>query len=68
MGARNRVGIGYRTGTPGYIGWRKSSLESIPELHKRLKIRVQATYSGRIDSFEAIPGLFKSLKIRAVFS
>jgi hypothetical protein len=29
MGARNR---GYRTGPPGYIGWRNSflSLESIP--------------------------------------
>jgi hypothetical protein len=26
MGARNRVGIGYRTGPPGYIGWRKSFL------------------------------------------
>ncbi len=26
MGARNRVGIGYRTGPPGYIGWRYSFL------------------------------------------
>jgi len=43
-------------------------LESIPELHKRLKIRVQATYSGRIDSLESIPGLLKSLKIRALVS
>ncbi len=43
-------------------------MESIPELHKRFKIRVLATYSGRIDSLESIPGLLKSLKIRALVS
>jgi hypothetical protein len=42
------------------------SLEPIPRLHKRLKIR--AGYIGcRINSLESIPGLIKRLKIRAVF-
>ncbi len=40
------------------------SLESIPGLHKRLKIRALATLDGGIDSLESIPGLFKSLKYR----
>jgi hypothetical protein len=71
MWARNRIGIGYRTGTPGSQATKAGgihSLELIPELHKRLKIRVQATYSGRIDSLESIPGLLKSFKIRALVS
>ncbi len=29
---------GYRTGPPGYISWRNSSLESIPGPHTRLKV------------------------------
>jgi hypothetical protein len=37
MGARNRVGIGFRTGPPGYIGWRNSFLG----FYKRLKIRAR---------------------------
>jgi len=43
MGATNQVGIGlsYRP-PPGQIGWRNHSLESIPGLHERLKIRAQA--------------------------
>jgi hypothetical protein len=35
---------GYRTGPPGYIGWR-NSLESIPGPHKRLKIRALCVYN-----------------------
>jgi hypothetical protein len=30
---------GYRTGPPGYIGWRNSFPELIPGPHTRLKIR-----------------------------
>ncbi len=29
MGATNRVGVGYRTGSPGYIGWRNRFLGSL---------------------------------------
>jgi hypothetical protein len=42
MGARTEKEKGYRTGPPGYIGWRNHSLESIPGLHKRLKIWAQS--------------------------
>ncbi len=39
---------GYRTGPPGYIGWPDGihSLESIPGLHKRLKIRTLAYWTN----------------------
>ncbi len=37
---------GYRTGPPGYIGWRSSFLESILGPHTRLKIRGQAHLMG----------------------
>jgi hypothetical protein len=36
VGARNRVGIGCRTGPPGYIVWEIDSLESILGLLKSL--------------------------------
>ncbi len=41
MGARNRVGMGYRTGPPGYIGWRNSFLgiDSWAPYTVRLKMR-----------------------------
>jgi hypothetical protein len=46
---------GYRTGPPGYIGWRNHSLESIPGLHQRLKIRTQyyghCTVPGVLNKF-----------------
>jgi hypothetical protein len=37
---------GYRTGPPGFIGWRAgiNSLESIPGPHTRLKIRAQCSF------------------------
>jgi hypothetical protein len=56
-----------RTGPPGYIGGEIDSSESIPGLHKRLQIRVQAqaTLDIGIFSLESIPGLFKRLQIRA---
>jgi hypothetical protein len=38
----------------------------MPGLHKRLQIRVLATYTGGIDSLESISGLLISLKIRAL--
>ncbi len=46
---------GYRTGPPGYIGWRSSfllidSMESIPELHKRLKIQALKTLFAFFDT------------------
>jgi hypothetical protein len=44
---RNRVGIGCRTGPPGYIGWRIDSLESISELLKCLKIPPHAVANLR---------------------
>jgi hypothetical protein len=42
------------------------SLESIPGLHKRLKIRAQATQPDGIGPLESILGLRKRLKIRAL--
>ena len=41
-------------------------MESIPGLHKRLKIRAQDTKGAGIDSSESVPGLLKRLQIRAL--
>jgi hypothetical protein len=41
-------------------------MESIPGLHKRIKIRAQATKGGGIDYSESVPGLLKRLLIGAL--
>jgi hypothetical protein len=43
---------GYRTGPPGYIGWR------IPGPHTRLKIRAQLCVCGSAESSSACAGLW----------
>jgi hypothetical protein len=48
---------GYRTGPPGYIGWRIHSLESIPGLHTRLKIRALVMVNVMKGGGRALPPL-----------
>ncbi len=58
---------GYRTGLPGYIGWRNSFLgidSGAPYTFKNTGS--EAKQPGGIGSLESILGLLKSLKIRAL--
>ncbi len=41
-------------------------MESIPGLHKRIKIGALATKGAGIDFSESVPGLLKRLQIRAL--
>jgi hypothetical protein len=47
---------GYRTGPPGYIGWRNSFLESIPGPHKHLKVR--ALLYKAVPQIRFLPGTY----------
>ncbi len=42
MGARNRIGIGCRTGPPGYIGWRNW----FPGIDSKARLKFKNTASG----------------------